>query len=539
MPNIPVENINRYGLISDREPYELPIEAWNVVENVRFTARGAEKFQGHSRQFEAGIFGKPYWLMPWYSSSGFSWIYAYQAVGDTVTRLARIVGQAHSEVTRFTTTLGDDDYFLNAPAQWSGALLGDLPVLTNNLGDVPQQYSFVNGRFENLQFWPAATTAEQIIVVDRFLVALRVTKNGTFDPRMVKWSHPADPGAYPGSWDETDPTQLTGEKTLAETEGELITALRLGNNTLLYKEDSVIAMRFIGGQFIFRFDTIFTDIGALSQHSVVEFRKKHFVITNGDVVVHNGNTWESAIDDINRDLLFDTISADHAWKTQAVHHEQHSEIWVCYADINSGGELNQTLIWNYKYNTWSHRELQDFAYIVSGPVDKTDVSQIFDDQAQIFDSDPNRIDSIPTNPVFKELLVADRVNSLLYVMDSTEQFDGTNIFVRLERHGLPLVGRDFQGQFKVDLDTEKFIRRFTPKIKANASVSFYIGGQHILGGPIEWQGPFAFDPATDRHIDLRLTTRFICIRLESTTAGRWEFSGYTLDLDVLGEAPRG
>ena len=279
MANVPVEKLGSVGLNQDLKPYELAPEAWSRAINVRFTKDGAEKFDGHNAVY-AGALHAPYWLFPWQDTiDGFSWLYAGEA------RMGRIVGNNHTDVTRFTTTLGDDDYNAPQPAAiWDGTLIGDLPVFvySGNV-DPPQSWNRINGRFEDLPNWQALTFTDSIYTVSDHLVAMRVGKNGIFNPRMVKWSQAADPGTYPNSWDETDPATGAGEVTLKRTEGEIQTGAQLGNSFLIYKTDSVISMRFIGGQDIFRFDTIFSDFGALSRHAVGVMRKSHLVVTETDV----------------------------------------------------------------------------------------------------------------------------------------------------------------------------------------------------------------------------------------------------------------
>ena len=48
---------------------------------------------------------------------------------------------------------------------------------------------------------------------------------------------------------------------------------------------------------------------------------------------------------------------------------QELEIWVCYPTLNStGGECDEALIWNYRSNTWTIRELNAVAAGDVGPI---------------------------------------------------------------------------------------------------------------------------------------------------------------------------
>ena len=61
---------------------------------------------------------------------------------------------------------------------------------------------------------------------------------------MVKWSHQADPGTVPASWDETDPALDAGEKTLSDSPGDNITGMQLGEDFIVYKYETCHVMRY-------------------------------------------------------------------------------------------------------------------------------------------------------------------------------------------------------------------------------------------------------------------------------------------------------
>ncbi len=536
MPNLQVENIGRFGLQTDPKPYELDVEAWSSVRNIRFSALGAKKFSGQKLVYETTMLHAPYWLFSWPNSvsPGYSWLYA------GLNRIARIIGTAHTDLTRFTTTLGDDDYAATVSSLFSGVLLGDLPIWCyDGQVDPPQGLNSGGTRFENLPNWPASTFTDILVTINGFAIAMRVKKSGlAFNPRMVKWSEPADPGTYPNSWDETDPTKLTGEITLADTEGEIIAAVRFGKAMLIYKSDSVVSMRATGGQNIFSFVTLFSEFGALSRESVGVLENAHFVVTEGDVVLHNGQTFNSVIDKKNRKLLFQFMSSALKAKTQVKVYEQLTEVWICYCDVNSAGQLNKALIWNYQDNTWSQRDLQEFSYLAIGFIDTISVGQTFADISGTFNTDLGAFDEAAAAPVFDEILAADPVNTDLLALNFTEQFNGVNISAYVERTGLGIVGRNRQGGWEINLDTVKLVRRIHLKLTSNGSVNVFVGSQILIDGGINWVGPFPFDPSTQSHFDCRVNTKFFNIRIESDTDITWTLYGYTLDLEVIGEAPR-
>jgi hypothetical protein len=73
---------------------------------------------------------------------------------------------------------------------------------------------------------------------------------------------------------------------------------------------------------------------------------------------------------------------------------------------------------------------------------------------------------------------------------------------------------------------------------SSAPVTFYIGGQEKIDGPVTWKGPFTFDPLVDTFIEPRLNTKFIAIRLETTLNGTWSMQGFLMELKVIGGVTR-
>jgi len=533
MADLPVNNVGRIGLYTDRKAHEIPVEAWSRADNILFEPDGAGKITGHVAAAGTPLHA-PRWIFPWRDSAGFKWLYVGTA------RIGQIVGTAHSDVTRFTTTLGDDDYLTGATTRFSGTVLGDLPVWTySGEVDPPQAWNTATGRFYDLPNWQANTYADLICVTDRHLVAMRIKKAGlSFNPRMVKWGQPADPGTYPNSWDETDPTTGAGEVTLAETEGEIKGTRLLVNTRLIYKSDSVISMRFVGGQNIFAFDTIFDKFGALGPDAIGAFERSHIVVSEGDVILHNGNTFESVIDDRNKALLFKDLSAPNKDRTRVSVRAESNQVWISYVSKSSAGDLDKALIWDYKKNTWSFRFLQEFAHIATGFVDVSGVSRVYDQAPQttrIYDTASEQYD-LAQSATFNDLLAADFTNTLLYKLDETNQFNGVNMLSRLERQGLAIAGQDRFGEWKIDLTSQKFIRRVHFNMEASGPVTIYIGGQDKPNGPVSWVGPFAFDPTLDQWVEPLLNTRFFAIRIESNSDISWKLYSYTVELEVLGRA---
>lgn len=531
MSLVPIENVNRVGVIYDVLPHEIPPEGWSFAQNIRFSRIAAEKFTGHKIVY-TGTAVAPYWVTPWLTDVAHYWVYAGLA------KIYRVTGTTHTDITRYTTTPGDDDYAAGTATVWSGGVFNGVPILNNNsIVDPPQQWDSALGRMKDLDNWPATYFCNVIGFYKNFVIAMDLTIGSVHYPQLVKWSDIADPGTVPGSWDHTDPTKSAGEQPLAEVGGSIIFGKQLGDVFVIYKEQSAIGMQFIGGQAIFRFYTMFSDLGILAPHCVVNYEKKHFVVMRGDIRLHNGQISESIIDKKNRDWLFNNIDPTYYQNTFVTVNRNASEIWVCYPAVGStAGHCDNAAVWNWVTNTWGHRVLPDIRYAAYDIIDTSGESEIIDDDLGIIDDDFSIIDQKLYNPTILNVLMCGTADTLLYAADETNTFNGTAPSVVLEREGIAIVGRDREGNAKIDLGRVKFVRRVYPKMQSTGAVDIYVGGQEDLGGAVSWSGPFSFNPNTDHKIDCMVQGKFIGFKITSSTDVNWKLYGYTLDMEVLGES---
>ena len=122
--------------------------------------------------------------------------------------------------------------------------------------------------------------------------------------------------------------------------------------------------------------------------------------------------------------------------------------------------------------------------------------------------------------------MAGAVDTKLYLGDdpASNQKNGANMSCILERTGL---FNDTSGEIK-------YCRGVFPKMSATGPVDIYIGSQMSLDDPINWEGPFAFNPITDYKIDCEVAFRWMGFKVESNTDVDWSLTSYELDIEGLG-----
>ena len=105
----------------------------------------------------------------------------------------------------------------------------------------------------------------------------------------------------------------------------------------------------------------------------------------------------------------------------------------------------------------------------------------------------------------------------------------------MERLGLAVVGKDRQGQPKVDFGVRKFVSRIWPKFTGSATWDIQVGSQEYRDGPITWSSSQNFDPQTQQFLDVTTNGRLVGVRVQQQENVYGVFEGYDLRMALLGE----
>jgi len=527
MPRIPIHNIGSIGIVKDLPSHLLAPEAWSDGQNMRFQDNKAVKFLGHSAVLDPPTVA-PYWALAVQTAIATFWAYTGLAKVYTVDE-----GGTHTEITRVS-----GDYTGAAADKWNGGIFGGIPVITNGIDD-PQSWSPISAAqlLVDLPNWPASTECKLIRPFKNFLVALHITEAATVKPHMVKWSHPADPGTVPTSWDDTDATKDAGEVELIDSQAGVIQDAKLLRDLLIiYKDNSTWGMQHIGGQNIFRFFPMFTSTGILTNRCVSSLPNaaQHFVMVGDDLVVHNGQSIDSVIDKLWKRFINNNINPDKLEACFTVSNPIEDEMWFCFPEI--GSDLPSLAItWSTKDGTIGVRELEEAVFIAEGVIDETGVLQTWNNDAQSWDDDTSAWGARQFFPQGLGLLQLDPTNTKLFKLDDTNQFNAVNMTSFVERQGLAVVGTDRSGNPKVDIARRKLITRVWIKATGDP-FEVRIGSQEDIGGPITFEPAITFTPGTDKYVDAASSGTLLAVRFQSSSNVAWEIHGYDVVVELLGEA---
>ena len=504
MSIVTIPSAGQIGVIKDAQSQELPINAWTDASNIRFLEGTASRIEGDLQVFSAPAV-TPYFVAPFATTStrfivhaGLSAVY----VDDGTTR---------TDITGTAPTGAVDD-------RWTGGTLNGVLVLNNGV-DKPMYWGGdTAANLATLTAWDSTWKCAALRPFKNYLVALDVTKGSSRYPHMVNWSAAADPGTVPASWDAADPANDAGEVDLAETSDLMVDCLPLGGANIIYKERSMYSMSYIGGQYIFQFNRLPGDVGALSRGCVASTPVGHVVLTPGDVVVHNGQGPQSIITGKMRRWLFSAMNTTYYKRCFLAVNLPKNEVWICFPEAGQTA-CTKALIWNWIDTTFSVRDLANATYATLGQAAIT-TTETWDSDSNVWDADATTWTQADTPPSETRMYICTTGPKILQA-DSGTSFAGTTYTSSLEKTGLALD----------DTSSVKTVRSIYPRIDGTTGATMYIqvGGAMDVEGPYTWSDAVTYTIGTTYKADTFASGRFIGVRIYSTASISWRVKSFDID----------
>lgn len=520
----PISPAGEHGIVSDIPPHELPPNAWSSGNNVHFSEGYAEKIIGHRSLF-GGASVAPYFLTTVRPTVGNAfWIYA----GATA---VYAYDAAHHIITRVSGA-----YTSSGARNWQGGVMNGLLFL-NNGADIPQVWvpAVNTQKLIDLPNWPVNTRAAVIRSFKNFMIALDVTKSGNRDSRLVKWSHPAAVGSYPSSWDETDTTKDAGEYSMAESEGLNIDCVPLRDVNIIYKDDSVWGMSYVGGTDIFRFFNIFRNIGIVGKNCAVEFQTgQHLVFARDDVYVHDGQVPHAILRGKTNKQLYNRLDATNATYSFVALDTAKTEIMICYPETGFT-YCNMALVWNWRSGAIGFRDLPQVSAISTGIANELVGLESWGGSIGTWDSDAAEWSQTAANPAQTRLVMAVPDSSSLFgLMPDTTDFAGESFTSSLKRTGISAPIRENQ---LPDISSMKFCLGIWPRITGTAGGIIHVrfGTQMTTDEEPAWETLSDFIIGTTVKVDTMKTGRLFAVEFWSDSSISWRLHGYSLELQYAGE----
>jgi hypothetical protein len=507
-----ITDLAKPGFVADLPDLTLADGAWTDSRNVKYRDGAAEKCSGYAQALN-DLSVTAIWAAPVSDGTNFFWAYGSSTV------MYATDGTTHANITG-TITLGATEDLNYSGGGFHGFLV------VNDGQAIPQSWApSLGNALVSLTAWPTLVTAKVIRPFKDFLFAFRLTDSGVYNPRAMRWSDRANPGELPRSWDFSDPTNQAGINELGQTQDAIVDSLPIRDSLMIYKEQHTWLADYIGGDDVFGFRQVFSQVGLLTERCAVPFGSSHVVWTDQDIVVTDGNSAQSILDGRARRWLFNRINTSRYKRSFAMADYRERTAYFCFPESGQDWPTLR-LCWNWHENTLHVEEM-------GGPKTWADtgivpnVGTTFDADSGTFDSVSGGFDDENFSPFASYMLFTDALAQRAYQGNTGETYNGTPMTAYAERTAMPI---------KRDLIAMNRVRRLYPKVLGVTGdvLRFYIGIRTAQGSAVQWSGPYNFTIGVDYKIDLRMTGRLIDFRVETTAMNSWRLHGIDVEYEPDG-----
>lgn len=203
---------------------------------------------------------------------------------------------------------------------WTGTTLGRIPIYANE-----NNYPF---------FWrsPSPSTPVEDLIYDAqagttwrsvqisaksirsfgpFLIAMNVIDGGESYGDVIQWSHPADVGSIPDSWDYARPDKLANRVNLGGNGGDIIDGAPLRDSFLVYRENGISVLSATQDEFVFGIRHLSEIASAANVRCIAEVKGTHFIMCYDDIIMNDGNSVRSIIHNKIRKAFINTFQQDN------------------------------------------------------------------------------------------------------------------------------------------------------------------------------------------------------------------------------------
>ena len=361
MTIVPVRDIGKLGVNADWSPVDLPITAFTMATNVRFTNNRIQR-------------GPVFNTVGTLTNTSPSSCIAYKLLNDSsqflvLNKDGTIVNwSASSPGTAPTEANISPSGYTPATSDlvFTGTILNNV-VYVNRSDRVPWYKTTQGSVFAPLPNWNAEWRCEALRSFQGTLVALNVTKSGIKYPTMVKTSDFTLFDSVPGAWVASSTNSAT-ENILGDLQDPLLDGWPLRDRMILYARNETWSMEYRGDTLVFNYRRLFNNRGVINQNCVAEHNSIHYVFGNEDIWSHDGYTNKSIAMGRVRDFIFNNLVRTETNKFFVVNNAKQGEVLFCYVSRdeycrfpvgnNTGYPgCNRAAVYNYVYDTWYFYDL--------------------------------------------------------------------------------------------------------------------------------------------------------------------------------------
>lgn len=575
MPVYRCRNLGGVGVIKDNPAYDLDPNGWSDALNVRFYSSQISKMGGNMEILKDGFPDNTTPLSICQRPNTKEIIYG------TKNKIYRVDETGHHLETTRLNSGQPVAYHASPDKTWYYTSLSNAVVM-NNVVDEPQgllpnatnfvdlpKWGIGNHTSNEKKYWrtPLIRTFSSYLICFGMYEGIDDQQNDWY-PQRLRWSDVVQTNGLPENWHEDDKNTDGGFLDLTNAYGALVDGVPLQDKLIVYTERETYMMELVSGVDVFQIRKIFGDSGLLAPECAVEIDSgRHFVITQNDIVIHNGNTRQSVVTSKVKDYLFSEIGATNPAATKCFAYPKRKEVWIQYVGPGSTSDPQDTddtksfcctkcAIYNYEFDTWTFYEIAP-SYDINSCVNISDsdkdwenfwadaTGQWNNDAVQDIEWSPNYSQSFKQQVLMsaskdKKLYALDVGYRFHYLHTSTPAATADNphptpvvtevvrpVVARLER-----VAYDFD-EMVDDIQYHKIWTQIVPQALGYGSLRVEIGGSNLPNQMVQYLEQNTFKIGEDDKIDCLSNFRYPALRITDSGASEWSLS--TFDITFVTE----
>lgn len=519
---VKIRDMGAAGVNSDLAPWDLPPNSLTDGRNFRVMSGKVQASGGAKLMLDGanGTIGHVDQTTDFEGNS--QWILCHSNGVDTLynQEFVQIFNSSDIDPRQWTTCQIGQVTFLNHPTTG--------PIYFTDWSSVSEEAKELPWVVGGDTWGKRGISCRQLHSHQNFLFALGTTEPdpvsglSTYYEDRVRWSHPCDPNGIPYTWEtpDVDRSSLAGFVTLGRG-GRVVGAESLRDSFVIYSAEALNVLDFTGDALVWRRRTLSQTAGLISNKALVEIGGRHFIISNEDILMFDGNAASSLLHNRLRKRFANTLNEDARHTAFAVDNKMTSEAWFCVAEAGHD-EPNMAYVYNYRDGSWALRDLstsKDFSHATFG-LQPTEILS-WEDWEGPWEGERTTWSTANRQP-FDGALVGVSGTSVHNV--DTQYPDDAGLTTYIERVSMPMQGHE---------DVTMMSRIF-PQVEGNTPVTIRVGSHHYAGDGARWKQAVVFDPRADRKVDIRTTGELHAFRVEGPTNGNFNISGLDIEFQPGG-----
>ena len=378
---------------------------------------------------------------------------------------------------------------------------------------------------------PTATRVTLISPTTRHLIHLgtetTIGSTSTQDNMFIRFSDQEDINDY-------TPTAINSAGTQRLQDGtKIIGALKAKETILIWTDNALYTMKFIGAPFTFGFEQVGTNCGLIGKNAAVEIDGTAFWMSPNGLFMFDGTV--KSLPCSVEDFVYDSLDTTKGQQVYAGLNNQFTEVVWYYPSTNS--EYNDKyLVFNYgeraRGGVWYIGTEARTSWIDATVYPKPFATKFTSSSSGTFPTVVGE-DGLGQTVLFEHEVGTDQVNP-----------DGTTTtvtsFVKSYDFDIQSRARNAQGRSTgptIAGETFLAMRRFVPDFKTlagNAKVTLAVKRYPQQSDTTTTLSPFTINSSTDKK-DTRARGRYVNIKIENdSTSESWRFGTFKIDVQPDG-----